>query len=572
MRDLQKWYAAAGLALLVLMGAGTDSTGKVVTALTGVLSVAAVAAGVRRYRPARPAVWWIFAASIAATALPQDLSPAADADGTGYALLGAVTAVGTLGATVAPLLLVRMRAGRRDREGAIDSLILGLAITLVLRQVLLAGHQHVTSVPPLLVAVLTVVAGVTVAAGIRLVFLAPRAPSAWLLLGAAVSGQVIGVLMALANTDGGRIPSAAYLVAGLTRLLVGAAALHPSMATLTRPARNRPGMPYGRLLLLCAALPACVLAVFVEAGFAMATSFAGIGVIAVVVLVLIRLAGLLREREQARRLQEETARIGARAIDEADEDVLLRRTADAVASALDAAVVVETATRTVRAGTAPGDGGTLRLPLDGEDGGAIEVRRGRPLTADEHNCVETVAVILTGALRRGRSEAAVRHAALHDGLTGLPNRDLLARRLAEALAAPASARVALLFVDLDGFKGVNDRFGHLAGDRVLVEAAARMRAVVPGGDLLARFAGDEFVLLTSAAADLGALAGRLRAEVARPYPLESGTAVIGASVGVAVHDGAESGEHLLRRADAAMYGVKRSRPRPASIEVPASAR
>ena len=562
MRDVQRWYAAAGLTLLLLMAAGPGTVDKVVTALTGVLSVAAVAAGIRRYRPARPSVWWIFAASIAATALPQELSPTADAHGASYAIQGAVTALGAIGATVAPLLLVRMRAGRRDREGMLDSLILGLAITLVLRQVLLSAQQQVTSVPPILVIGLTVVAGVTVAASIRLLFLASGAASAWLLAGSAVCGQVIGVLMALANSGSGHIPPAAYVVAGLTRLLVGAAALHPSMATLTRPADHRPGMPYGRLLLLCAALPACVVAVFIEAGAGMATSFAGLGVIAVVVLVLVRLAGLLRERELARRLQEETARIGARAFGEADEGVLLRQTADALAGALHATVTVETAAHTVHAG--PGDHGgvTLRLPLGGADDGAIVVTRARPFTPDEHNCVETVGVILTGALRRGRSEAAVRHAATHDALTGLPNRDLLARRLDEALAT--GGPVTLLFVDLDGFKAVNDRFGHLAGDRVLVEAAARMRAVVDDGTLLARFAGDEFVLLTSGGRDVSALTGRLRESVARPYDLDGGAAVIGASIGVAEHDGTESGEHLLRRADTAMYDVKRRRALPAA--------
>jgi diguanylate cyclase (GGDEF)-like protein len=200
----------------------------------------------------------------------------------------------------------------------------------------------------------------------------------------------------------------------------------------------------------------------------------------------------------------------------------------------------------------------LRVPLGGEDGGAIVVGRPRPFTPDEHNCVDTVGVILTGALRRGRSEAAVRHAAVHDGLTGLPNRELLVQRLEETLAtADGPEPVALLFIDLDGFKAVNDRFGHLAGDHVLVEAAARMRAVVREGDFLARFAGDEFALLTTRGSDAGQLAERLRATVAEPFHLDAGTAVIGASIGVAVHDGSESGQHLLSRSDVAMYVSKR---------------
>jgi diguanylate cyclase (GGDEF)-like protein len=462
-----------------------------------------------------------------------------------------------------------MRAGRRDREGALDSLILGLAIAVVLRQLLISADQHSTAMPPGLVIALTLIAGLTVAAGMRLIFLAPGAPSAWLLFGAAVFGQVIGVLMALANGAGGQIPTQAYVVAGLTRLLVGAAALHPSMAVLTRPDERRPGMPYGRLVVLCTALPACVLAVFIEAGAGMATSFAGIGVLAVAVLVLVRLASLLMEREGVRRLQEHTVRIGAQAFDETDEELLLQRAADALAGALDAVVLVRTATVLVQAPHGHPhdvDDTAMQVPLGGGIGGSITVSRARPFTPDERNCADTVGVILTGALRRGRSEAAVRHAAVHDALTGLPNRELLVDRLEQALAKEEPGRVALLFIDLDGFKAVNDRLGHLAGDRVLVEAADRMRRAVRADDLLARFAGDEFVVLTTPESDVQRLAERLRAGMAEPFHLDVGTATIGASVGVAVHDGAETAEQLLRRADVAMYAVKRGRRR---VDVPA---
>ena len=532
--------------------------------LTGLLGAAAVAIGIRRHRPTRPAVWWLFGASILATSVPQDLSPTASTQGPLYAAQGALTALGTIGATAAPLLLVRMRAGRRDREGALDSLMLGLAIAVVLRQLLMSADQHTTAMPPSLVIGLTLVAGLTVAAGMRLIFLAPRAPTAWLLFGAAICGQIIGVLMALANGTGDQIPTHAYVIAGLTRLLVGAAALHPSMALLTRPEERRPGTPYGRLVVLCTALPACILAVFIEAGPGMATSFAGIAVLAVAVMVLVRLANLLREREKARRLQEHTVRIGTQAFDETDEELLLQQVADALAGALDAVVIVRTATVLVQAPRGrphDHDDTAIQIPLGGGISGSITVSRPRPFTPDERNCADTVGIIVTGALRRGRSEAAVRHAAVHDSLTGLPNRELLVHRLEQALAKDEPYRVALLFIDLDGFKAVNDRLGHLAGDRVLVEAAARMRHAVRANDFLARFAGDEFVVLTTQECDVGRLAERLRVDMAEPFHLDVGTATIGASVGVALHDGSETADQLLRRADLAMYAVKHGRQR-----------
>jgi diguanylate cyclase (GGDEF)-like protein len=546
--------------LITLMVLGSGMIDLVSTAVTGVISAAAVVVGIRVHRPSRPWVWWLFAVSIAATAIPQKLAPSPSMSDATYLIAAAVTAFGTVGATIAPLMLVRLRAGRRDREGAVDSLILALSIAVVLRQILTSVQQNTIAAPAAMIITLTVIAGLTIAAGIRLMFLAPKALSARLLFVSSVCGQIIGVLIALSNGDDGKIPAMAYVVAGLTRLLVGAAALHPSMAQLTRPDTDRPGVPYGRLLVLCTALPACVVAVFVEAGVDMATSFAGIGVVSVVILVLIRLGGLVREREHARQLQELTARVGTAAIEAGDEDAMVRRTTAELAAALDAEVGVE-----------PVASGDVAFQAElGEGGGVLTVRRRRPLTPDERHCVDTVAVILNGALRRGRSEAAVRHAAVHDSLTGLPNRELLGRRLRDGLAAGVRpGQVSLLFIDLDGFKGVNDRLGHLAGDQVLVQAADRMRAVVGDQGCLARFAGDEFVVLLTGGQDAGALATGLRDCAAAPFHLEAGTASIGASVGIAVHDGAETAEQLLQRADVAMYAAKQDRRRQPREPIPA---
>ena len=558
------WYWAVSLVAVVAITVGNTIVQALATVLTGVLAIAGIAVGVRAHRPRKSAVWWFYAAAMAATAVPQRSVPAGDTGGLLFAFQGVVSACGTIGATVVPLMLLRLRAGRRDREAAVDGLILTLAIAVVLRQVLTPGQEGLTVVPPVMIGVLTLIAGLTIAASIRLIFLAPQAISAYLILAAAIGGQAVGVVLAMGN-GGGRIPMLAYVVAALTRIVVGAAALHPSMADLTRPVMCQPQMFYGRLLLLCAALPSCVLAVFVETGWRTVASYAGIGVSVVAVLVAFRLANLLREREHARLLQERIARIGARAFDETDEAVLLQEAADALAEALPAGVVLEVGVHVVRspgAGTPANGSSVLRVPLVGHDVDHVVIhRRGRAFTPEELSCVDTFAVILSGALRRRRSEAAIRHAALHDGLTGLPNRELMVSRLTDAIEqADRPGQVALLFIDLDGFKGVNDRFGHDVGDELLVQAAGRMRATLRDGDFLARFAGDEFVLLATGPEEGTATeaVGRVRACLAEPFELHRGTVEIGGSVGLAVHDGQESAEDLLRRADEAMYAVKRN--------------
>jgi diguanylate cyclase (GGDEF)-like protein/PAS domain S-box-containing protein len=148
--------------------------------------------------------------------------------------------------------------------------------------------------------------------------------------------------------------------------------------------------------------------------------------------------------------------------------------------------------------------------------------------------------------------------AFQDPLTGLPNRARLFERLDLALAQRGSS-VGLLFLDLDGFKQVNDTLGHDAGDELLRQVGARFAGCLRDGDTLARLGGDEFVvLLPGAVADDAALvAQRLEACLADSFVLAAGTATVGVSVGVAARPGGQSTpEDLLREADAAMYRAK----------------
>ena len=162
---------------------------------------------------------------------------------------------------------------------------------------------------------------------------------------------------------------------------------------------------------------------------------------------------------------------------------------------------------------------------------------------------------------RKRIEEAVQSAAQSDPLTGLANRALLSDRLRLALARTRrhGTPVALLYLDIDRFKDINDRFGHAAGDSVLQDFAARLRSSVRATDTVARFGGDEFVVLLEDVKERGhavRIADKVIQEARRPVTLEGCEVVATASVGVAYSDAAVDPEELVKRADAALYEAK----------------
>jgi diguanylate cyclase (GGDEF)-like protein/PAS domain S-box-containing protein len=160
-------------------------------------------------------------------------------------------------------------------------------------------------------------------------------------------------------------------------------------------------------------------------------------------------------------------------------------------------------------------------------------------------------------------QADLARLALHDPLTGLANRSLLDDRLRVALARAdrLGTLTGVLFVDLDGFKGVNDRYGHHVGDLVLKAVAARLRAVLRPADVVARLGGDEFVAVCEELAgkdEANAIVERVATAVAEPVATENGPLTVRGSVGLALAEGGAGthGDDLIRRADEAMYRAK----------------
>ncbi len=163
---------------------------------------------------------------------------------------------------------------------------------------------------------------------------------------------------------------------------------------------------------------------------------------------------------------------------------------------------------------------------------------------------------------RRQAEERLEYLAKRDALTGLPNRALLAERIQRAIVAAARSRgrLALLFVDLDQFRLVNDSLGHQAGDALLRAVAERLANTVRHEDMLARLGGDEFVLLWDGIrtpAEAAAAAQRVQATLARPFTIDGRTLSIGASIGISLYpNDAHDAATLLRNADAAMHAAK----------------
>ncbi len=183
---------------------------------------------------------------------------------------------------------------------------------------------------------------------------------------------------------------------------------------------------------------------------------------------------------------------------------------------------------------------------------------------DPNGRCEAIAGSARDVTERKAAEERIRRSANHDFLTDLPNRSLFRERLEHELkhAARTGFPLALLFIDLDLFKEVNDRLGHAAGDQMLQQVAQRINACVRGTDTVARLGGDEFtVILTDVTLPqhIETIAAEILEELRRPFALAAGEAFISCSIGVTVYPGdGASPDELVRNADEAMYASKKA--------------
>jgi cyclic di-GMP phosphodiesterase Gmr len=192
------------------------------------------------------------------------------------------------------------------------------------------------------------------------------------------------------------------------------------------------------------------------------------------------------------------------------------------------------------------------------DGGRRLVSMHNHVLTESDGRPYAVACIGIDVTEQRHREEQLSQRARTDRLTGIPNRHTLFEELTRRLDPRSAGTCGVLFCDLDGFKAVNDVHGHGVGDAVLVEVAARLRAVVGPGDVVARFGGDEFVVLVSGCDEsaVGALAEQVSERVAAPVPTAAGPLRVGMSIGVAVGRSGDPPDDVIARADRAMYGAK----------------
>lgn len=223
---------------------------------------------------------------------------------------------------------------------------------------------------------------------------------------------------------------------------------------------------------------------------------------------------------------------------------------------------------------AAGLGAVFTFPLRHEDQqlGALDLYRNTPgaLSDDEMDIAQTMADVTTAYLLNAQARAELRSqserslaVSMRDSLTGLANRALLIQRIEHALQRSSRSKqsIAVLFIDLDQFKRVNDTFNHQVGDELLVAVAERLGVLIRPGDTLARLSGDEFVVVCEDfddVAEVQVIAARLVEKLAEPFKLPSGAISISISVGIECGPSTDADpETLLNRADIAMYSAKR---------------
>jgi diguanylate cyclase (GGDEF)-like protein/PAS domain S-box-containing protein len=503
------------------------------------------------------------------------------------------------------LLLIHERDERRDRDGLIDALIVTVALATLLWVYLIAPYADsqtkslltsLTSIayPAMDILVLGVVA--RVAAGSH-----RREPAFVLLLSAAVVLLLSDAFHGLRLLDGG-YDTAGILDTGwaVYYTLLGTSALHPSMRQLSEPGPEPDGrLTRARLALLsCASFTAPLLILERVALDEHVDLYVLVGASALMfALVLARMARIVRRNEQlavqmvalteASAAQRSEQRLSALITNASDVICIVAR--DTAVSYVSPSVLrsfghipAELTGRKLGelvhpdeqqrllslcaavAEQAPGERATGEFRVSHARGSWRDVEvLGTNLLADD--AIAGIVLNIRDIGERKAFQAELEHQAFHDTLTGLPNRALFRNRVEHALASQRRDHlpVAVLFLDVDDFKNVNDSLGHAAGDEVLRELGRRLDDCMRSVDTAARLGGDEFaVLIHEAESELQSveIAHRVMDKLEAPIALPGRDLTLATSIGIAFSDqnmiSSRDAEELLRNADAAMYMAK----------------
>lgn len=590
-RRLFRTYLAGGtLAVAAYLLAGTGISGLVWDAIV-VSAPLAIVVGVRRFQPERRHPWFLLAGGLGMFAL-GDVTWRIPVGGGDLRASDAAYAVGYLSIAIGCLLLAR--ADRRSSMLAmVDASIGAIGLAAIVWIVVLSGGDAAAgptlsrvvnaSYPVFDILVVTLLIRLAMADR-------SREPAYWWL--------VVGFSLMLA-TDlsyawlhrSSVDPSSPWLDIGwlASYLAVGAAALHPSMVHLTRRDPPEAGLSPLDVLWLGIPLFAVPLLILLP-GHDRQTDLIILAVAAMAIasLVMVRIVSSAKDQERSHR-EARTAESEYRAVFE-NSPVAVLKVADSqeILDANPAAerlfgfsaglrgrassellVDPEADGRKVFAWMGPltdrptGLGATTTVRMHRGDGSTFWSACSTALVIGGNHDPSFALTSVEDVTAKRAEEERLLFRALHDPLTGLPNRDLLSEGLRRSLARARrqANKVAVLFLDLDGFKEVNDRMGHAVGDELLRALGQRLEATARGGDMVARLGGDEFVIVIEDVHDVlqaEATTTRFMHEIRRPIVAAGRRISIEASIGLVVADPVDEPDDILRRADSAMYEAKRS--------------
>ena len=569
--------------------------------LLGLSSVIAILCGIYIYKPANPWVWYLFALGNFgfvvgdATRAYYEVVQGVQSPFPGLADVGYLAAYPILIAGM--VLLVRGRDKGNDSANVIDSLILTVSVGVVMWVYLMEPYltdPTITTLEMLIsiayplmdLLILGMAARIMISPGVR--------PAAYYLLMISISGLFISdcfYIFGLLNGwyETGNLVDLGWLV---SYVLWGAAALHPSMTELAKPVpHNEISITRRRLLTLTLVTLLAPVVRIVESirGNDPTVGSTVVPTVILFLLVMARMSGLVqklttalqRHQDAERRRRQSEARFGSliqhasdvvTVVDEQGsvtfQSPSVRRALGYRRQELIKKPITELIHEEDRAAAlsllqqvpahSSDDPTTMRFRWRHRDGGW------RDMEATVTNLLDdpTVAGIVLNArdvTEQVALQAQLAHQAFHDSLTDLANRALFQDRVEHTLdrrSAPDEP-IAVLFLDIDDFKTVNDSLGHAAGDALLIDLANRIRTCVRAGDTAARLGGDEFAILLERSEDAEAVATRIGDSLTEPFVIDAKEVFVSVSIGISISEMARGGaDELLRNADAAMYTAK----------------